>query len=61
MLNGRFEKYYWQEGPIVNADRWMKWEALRILLNTRQAARLAEKSIREENRRIKRSQRGRWN
>lgn len=60
MLNGKFEKYYWQEGPIVNADRWMKWEARRILLNTRQAARLAARSIRKQNREI-RSQRGRWN
>lgn len=55
-----YEKVYWQEGPIVNADRWMKWEALRIFMNTLQAARLAEKSIRKENRRIRRSARGKW-
>ena len=51
---------YWKEGPIVNADRWMKWEALRIFLNTLQAAKLANKSIRSENRRIRRTQRGKW-
>lgn len=55
-----YEKYYWQEGPIVNADRWMKWEALRIFMNTLQAAKLANKSIRRENRRIRRTQRGKW-
>ena len=59
MLNGRFEKVYRQEAPILNADRWMKWEALRIFLNTRAAARLAARSIRKQNREI-RSQRGRW-
>ena len=55
-----YEKVYWQEGPIVNADRWMKWEALRIFMNTLQAAKLANKSIRKENRRIRRTQRGKW-
>lgn len=59
MLNGRFEKVYWQEAPIVNADRWLRWEGLRIWLNTLQAARLANRSIRRENREIRR-QRGRW-
>ena len=59
MLDGRFERYYWQEGPIVNADRWLRWEGLRIFLNTLQAARLADRSIRRENRAI-RHQRGRW-
>ena len=58
MLNGRFEKVYWQESPIVNADRWMRWEAIRIFLNTRHAARLADDSIRRGNN--TRRQRGRW-
>lgn len=58
MLNGRFEKVYWQEAPIVNADRWMRWEAIRIFLNTRYAARLADDSIRRGNK--TRRQRGRW-
>lgn len=55
-----YEKVYWQEGPIVNADRWMRWEALRIFLNTLQAAKLANRSIRRENKRIRRTQRGKW-
>lgn len=55
-----YERVYWQEGPIVNADRWMKWEALRIFINTLQAAKLANRSIRKENRRIRRTQRGKW-
>ena len=58
MLNGKFEKVYWQEGPIVNADRWMRWEAVRIFLNTMQAARLANRSLRKEKR--ERGQRGWW-
>lgn len=58
MLNGRFEKVYWQEAPIVNADRWMRWEAIRIFLGTRHAARLADDSIRRSNK--ARRQRGRW-
>lgn len=61
MINGKFEKYERVDLPIVNADRWLRSEAIRIFLNTRAAARLAEKSIREENRRIRRSTRGKWN
>ena len=60
MLNGKFEKYERIDLPIVNADRWLRSEAIRIFLNTRAAARLAARSIRKQNREI-RSQRGRWN
>lgn len=55
----RYENVEWRELPIVNADRWIRWEGLRIWLNTLQAARLANRSIRRENREIRR-QRGRW-
>lgn len=55
-----YEKVEWRERPIVNADRWLRSESLRISLGTVHAARLASKSIRKENNEIKRSQRGRW-
>lgn len=54
----KIERY---ESPIVNADRWLRSENLRIALGTAHAARLAAKAIRRENREIKRTQRGRWN
>ncbi len=56
----RYETVEWRELPIVNADRWIRWEGLRIFLNTLQAAKLANRSIRRENREIRRTQRGRW-
>ena len=55
-----YEHVYRQELPIVNADRWMRFENLRIFIGTVNAARLANRSIRKQNREI-RSQRGRWN
>ena len=52
----RIDRY---EAPIVNADRWLKSERIRIFLGTVNAARLANRSIRRQNREI-RHQRGRW-
>ena len=54
----RFERAEKYTRPIVNADRWLIAENIRIFLNTRHAARLADESIRRENK--ARRQRGRW-
>lgn len=54
----RYETVERREMPIVNADRWLRWETLRIWLGTLHAARLADESIRRENK--ARRQRGRW-
>lgn len=56
-----FKKVERYELPIVNADRWLRSESLRIAYNTFLVGRLANKAIRRENREIKRTQRGRWN
>ena len=55
-MYSRIERY---EAPIVNADRWLRSERIRIFLGTVNAARLANRSIRRKNKEI-RSQRGRW-
>lgn len=54
-----FKSVRYVDLPIVNADRWLRHEGLRIFLGTRQAARLANRAIRRENREIRR-QRGHW-
>ena len=53
----RFERAERYTRPIVNADRWLFAETVRIFLGTRQAARLADMSRRADR---KRTQRGRW-
>lgn len=53
----RFESVDKYIRPIVNADRWLFAESVRIFLGTRQAARLADMSRRAD---WKRNQRGRW-
>lgn len=44
----------WREGPIVNADKWFRRENFRIACGTRQAARLAARSLRAERKKTKR-------
>ena len=58
-MRSEYTSVYRQELPIVNADRWLKSERIRIFLGTVNAARLANRSIRRQNREI-RHQRGRW-
>ena len=58
-MRSEYTSVYRQELPIVNADLWLRSERIRIFLGTMQAARLANRSIRRQNREI-RSQRGRW-
>ena len=43
-----FSRMARHEAPILNADRWLRHENLRIFLGTRQAARLANRSLRAE-------------
>ena len=51
------QRVQWYDSPIVNADKWLRSENLRILIGTAQAARLANESLRRERRSC---QRGRW-
>ena len=49
-----FKTVAWRERPIVNADRWLHSENRRIASGTRNAARLAVKSLRAERKSTKR-------
>ena len=58
VLGYRWHRVEYVDLPLVNATRWLRSENWRIFCGTRNAARLANRSLRREKK--ARHQRGWW-